>query len=269
MMRMRIGALALNTFREAIRNRVLYVLLFFAVGLIASSLALGQLSLHEELRVTRDVGLGGIALFGAIIGIFIGVNLVYKEIDKKTVFALIPKPIYRSEFILGKFAGIVLTLAVLVAIMSAMLFATLWIQSLATSAANDAGPVVRAIVLLFLQSIVVVAVAVLFSSFTTPILSGLFTLGIVVVGRSTPELRELIAKLGSGVARAVCAGLLRVFPDLNLYYVSGAMMGGQRVSVHGGYVDWSYVAIATAYGVVYSACALVLAMIIFSRRDFV
>jgi ABC-type transport system involved in multi-copper enzyme maturation permease subunit len=260
----RIAALALNTFREAIRNRVLYVLLFFAVGLIASSLALGQLSLHEEARVTRDVGLGGIALGAAIIGIFIGVNLVYKEIDKKTVFALIPKPIYRFEFILGKFAGIVLTLVVLVAIMSVMLFATLWIQG-----ASDDGAVLRAIVLLLFQSVVVVAVAVLFSSFTTPILSGLFTLGIIVVGRSTPELRELIAKFGSAAARAIFGGLLRVFPDLNLYYVSGAMMGGQRVSVHGAYVDWSYVAIAGGYGVVYSACALVLAMIVFARRDFI
>lgn len=260
----RIGALALNTFREAIRNRVLYVLLFFAVGLIASSLALGQLSLHEEARVTRDVGLGGIALGAAIIGIFIGVNLVHKEIDKKTVFALIPKPIYRSEFILGKFAGIVLTLAVLVAIMSAMLFGTLFIQG-----AADSGPVVRAIVLLFFQSVVVVAVAVLFSSFTTPILSGLFTLGLIVVGRSTPELRELIAKLPGGAARLLLGALLRAFPDLNIYYVSGAMMGGQRVSVHGAYVDWSYVAVAGAYGAAYSACALVLAMIIFARRDFI
>jgi ABC-type transport system involved in multi-copper enzyme maturation permease subunit len=265
----RIGALALNTFREAIRNRVLYVLLFFAVGLIASSLALGQLSLHEEARVTRDVGLGGIALFGAIIGIFIGVNLVYKEIDKKTVFALIPKPIYRSEFILGKFFGIVLTLLVLVAIMSAMLFFTLFVQSMATGAEAETGVMVRAIVLLFLQSVVVVAVAVLFSSFTTPILSGLFTLGIVVLGRSTPELRELIAKVGSGVARAVLSGLLRVFPDLHLYYVSGAMVGEHRVSVHAGYVDWSYVALAAGYGILYSAVALVLAMIIFARRDFV
>ncbi len=99
----RIIALALNTFREAIRNRVLYVLLLFAVALIFSALALGQLSLHEEERVSRDVGLAGIALFGAIIGVFIGVNLVYKEIDKKTVFALIPKPIHRWEFILGKY----------------------------------------------------------------------------------------------------------------------------------------------------------------------
>ena len=265
----RIIALALNTFREAIRNRVLYVLLLFAVALIVSALALGQLSLHEEERVSRDVGLAGIALFGAIIGVFIGVNLVYKEIDKKTVFALIPKPIHRWEFILGKYVGIVLTLAVLVAIMSAMLFLVLALQGLATSAVNDVMPIVRAIWLLFMQQAVIVAVAVLFSSFTTPILSGLFTLGVVVVGRSTPELREVIGRIGSTVARALFGGLLRIFPDLNIFYVSGALIDGQRVSVHGAYVDWSYVASASAYGVAYAGCALVLAMIVFSRRDFV
>lgn len=265
----RIIALALNTFREAIRNRVLYVLLLFGIALIFSALALGQMSLHEEERVSRDIGLAGIALFGAIIGVFIGVNLVYKEIDKKTVFALVPKPIHRWELILGKYVGIVLTLAVLVAIMAGMLFLVLGLQGMVSSAENDTMPVVRAIVLLFLQNMVIVAVAVLFSSFTTPILSGLFTLGVIVVGRSTPELREVIGRLGSSTARAVCGGLLRICPDLNLFYVSGAMVDGQRVSVHGAYVDWSYVASAALYGLGYGGCALVLAMIIFSRRDFV
>jgi ABC-type transport system involved in multi-copper enzyme maturation permease subunit len=265
----RIVALALNTFREAIRNRVLYVLLMFGVALIASALALGQVSLHEEARVSRDVGLAGIALFGAIIGIFIGVNLVYKEIDKKTVFALVPKPIDRWELILGKYIGIVLTLAVLVAIMSAMLFTVLALQNLVAGATNDVAPVVRAIALLFGQQLVIVAVAVLFSSFTTPILSGLFTLGIVLVGLSTPELRELIARVASAPARALLSALLRLFPDLHLFYVSGGLVDGQRVSVHGAYVDWSYVAVASGYGLAYTACALALAMLIFSRRDFV
>ena len=100
----RVWALALNTFREAVRNKVLYMLLLFALVLFASTYFFGQGSLHEELRVTRDVGLVGIELFGALIAIFVGVNLVYKELDRKTVFALIPKPIHRWEFVLGKYA---------------------------------------------------------------------------------------------------------------------------------------------------------------------
>jgi ABC-type transport system involved in multi-copper enzyme maturation permease subunit len=260
----RLFAIALNTFREAIRNKVLYSLLFFALALIASALLLGQISLHEDARITRDVGLGGIALFSVLIAIFVGVNLVYKELERKTVFSLIPKPIHRFEFILGKFAGMVLTLAVQVAIMSAVLFCVL----LAQGAAVDA-PVLVAITLLFVEVVVVTAVAVLFSSFSTPFLSGLFTLGIFVVGRSTPELRELIAKLHSGALKVALSVGLRIVPDLHLFYVSGALVGGQPVSVHGTYVGWSYVATATAYGLGYGALALVLATALFSRRDFV
>lgn len=260
----RVGAIALNTFREAIRNKVLYSLLLFAIALIAMTLAIGQMSLHEELRVTRDIGLGGMALFSVLIAIFVGVNLVYKELDRKTVFTLIPKPVHRFEFIVGKFAGMVLTLAVQVAIMSAVLFAVLWLQGGDVSMA-----VVRAIVLLFVEVMVITAVAVMFSSFSSPFLSGAFTLGLFVVGRSTPELRELTGKLTSAPLRATLSGLLRLVPDLNLFYVSGSMVEERYVTVHGGFVDWAYVGTASAYGLLYAACALTLAIVVFSRRDFI
>jgi ABC-type transport system involved in multi-copper enzyme maturation permease subunit len=262
----RVGAIALNTFREAVRDKILYLLLFFAVGLIVSAVKVSQLSLHEELRVTRDLGLAGIELFGVLIAIFVGVNLVYKELDKKTVFSLIPKPLYRWEFILGKFAGMVLTLAVQMAIMSAVLFAVLALED-GTVAAE--GSVVRAIVLLFVEVTVMTSVAVLFSSFSSPLLSGAFTLGIFIIGHFLPELRELVGKLESAGTQLALLGGLRVLPDLHLFYVSGSMMGGAPVSVHGSYVDWGYVAAAAGYGGLYAACALVLAMIVFSRRDFV
>ncbi len=262
----RVLAIALNTFREAIRNKVLYVLLLFALALIASAIAFGDVSLHEDTRVIRDLGLGGIELFGVLIAIFVGVNLVYKELDKKTVFSLIPKPIRRFEFILGKFAGMVLTLAVQVAIMSALLFSLLFAKGVT---ATEMSPVVRAIALLFGEVVVVTALAVLFSTFTTPILSGAFTLGIAVIGHFMPELNELIAKLHGAGVRRVLAGAVRLFPDLHMFYVSGSMLDGHYVTVHADYVDWSYVAVASAYGVGYAACALALAMLIFSRRDFV
>ena len=264
----RVCAVALNTFREAIRDKILYVLLFFAVGILMSTRAVAQGALHEELRVTRDIGLVGIELFGSLIAIFVGVTLVYKELDKKTVFTLIPKPMHRWEFILGKFFGMVMTLAVLAAVMTAVLFAVLWLEQLATDDYSDFAPVLRAIVLIFCEIVVVTSVAVLFSTFTTPLLSGAFTLGIFVVGHFTPELREVIGKL-SGPLRQTLRVAMRVFPDLNLFYVSGEMVRGQHVSVHGAYVDWSYVAVAAGYGAGYAACALALSMLLFSRRDFV
>jgi ABC-type transport system involved in multi-copper enzyme maturation permease subunit len=265
----RVWALALNTFREAVRNKVLYVLLLFAMVLFGLTYFFSQGALHEQLRVIRDVGLVGIELVGALIAIFIGVNLVYKELDRKTVFALIPKPIHRYEFVLGKYAGMLLTLAVLMAIMTLTLFAVLALGAAVFAGDNDSGTVVRAILLIFGEVAVITAVAVLFSSFSSPILSGALTLGIFVVGHFTPELRELIAKVESAPMRGILRAGMRTFPDLHLFYVSGSMVGGHHVSVHGAYVDWSYVAMAGLYGALYASVAIALAMIIFSRRDFV
>ncbi len=265
----RIAALALNTFREAVRNKVLYILLMFALVLLSMTYFFSQGALHEQLRVIRDVGLVGIEIIGALIAIFIGVNLVYKELDRKTVFALIPKPIHRWEFVLGKYLGMLVTLAVLMAIMAVTLFVVLWFSQSVFGGDNDNGTVLRAIVLVFGEVAVITAVAVLFSSFSSPILSGALTLGIFAVGHFTPELRELIGKLESPSLRALLRGGMRLFPDLHLFYVSGSMIGGQHVSIHGAYVDWPYVGMAGVYGALYCAAAIALSMIIFSRRDFV
>jgi ABC-type transport system involved in multi-copper enzyme maturation permease subunit len=265
----RVWALALNTFREAVRNKVLYLLLMFALALLGTTYFFSQGALHEQLRVIRDVGLIGIEVVGALIAIFIGVNLVYKELDRKTVFALIPKPIHRWEFVLGKYVGMLITLAVLVGIMALTLFAVIGLGLAVFGGENDNGTILRAVLLLYGEVAVITAVAVLFSSFSTPILSGALTLGIFVVGHFTPDLRELIGKLGSAPLRAFLRNLVRVFPDLHLFYVSGSMVGGQQVTVHGTYVDWAYVATAGLYGAFYCAVTLALAMIIFSRRDFV
>jgi len=265
----RIAALALNTFREAVRNKVLYILLMFAIVLLGLTYFFSQGALHEQLRVIRDVGLVGIELVGALIAIFIGVNLVYKELDRKTVFALIPKPIHRWEFVLGKYLGMLVTLAVLMAIMAVTLFLVLWFGISVFGGDNDNGTVLRAIVLVFGEVAVITAVAVLFSSFSSPILSGALTLGIFAVGHFTPELRELIGKVDSTPLRVLLRGGMRLFPDLHLFYVSGSMVGGQHVTVHGAYVDWTYVGMAGLYGALYCAAAIALAMIVFSRRDFV
>ncbi|HJZ88493.1 MAG TPA: ABC transporter permease subunit, partial [Polyangia bacterium] len=137
-------AIARNTFREAARDKILYSLLFFAILIILFAVVLGQLSLHEEARLVLDVGLGGISLFSVLIAIFVGASLVYKELDRKTVFTIIPKPLHRHEFILGKFVGMTLVLAVLMAIMSAVLVAVL----AAEGAPLEAG-LGKAVVLLF------------------------------------------------------------------------------------------------------------------------
>ncbi len=260
----RVFAIAQNTFREAVRNKILYALLVFGIGVILFALPLGQLSLTEQARVTRDVGLAGIELFGILIAIFIGVNLVHKEIDRKTIYALIPKPLHRYEFIIGKYFGILATLALMVLIMAAMLLLVLVVQD-----APVEGTLIRAITMLFIELMVVTAVAVLFSSFSSPFLSGLFTLVICVIGMSSESLRQVIKRLPEP-AQAVAQGLMHVLPDLHMFYISGSMLNNRWISVHqGDYVDWSYVALAGGYGTGYAACALLLSILIFSRRDFI
>ncbi|MSP61196.1 MAG: ABC transporter permease [Myxococcales bacterium] len=263
----RIFAIALNTFREAMRDKLLYAILIFACLLILSAWGIGQLSMHEELRITKDVGLGGISVFGVILAIFAGVNLVYKEIERKTLYAFIPKPIHRWQFVLGKYLGLVLTLTAQVALMSVVLWITMAVQGWSPD-----GVMVRAVLLLYVQVLLVTAIAVFFSTFSTPYLSGLFTAGIFIIGRSTPDLRALIlARFKDSPSTASALNwAIQVLPDLHLFFVSGGLVNGVPASIHAGsYVSWAYVAGATGYGLGYSACVLALAIFLFSRRDFV
>jgi ABC-type transport system involved in multi-copper enzyme maturation permease subunit len=259
----RVWAIARNTFREAVRNKILYSLLFFAVLLILSALALGQLSLHEEIRTTRDVGLFGIDLFGVVIAIFVGVNLLYKELDLKTVYTILPKPLRRWEFVLGKWLGMLLTLAVQMAVMGLVLGVTLALQG-----ARFDVPMAKALWLLYVNVMVVTSVAVLFSAFSSPFLSGFFALGFFVLGRSVPELRALASKSGPAM-KALLEGGATVVPNLHLFYPSGAIIGAEHVSVHGQFVSGGYLLWTTGYGVGYSLVVLILAMLIFRKRDFV
>ena len=259
----RIWAITRNTFREAVRNKILYSLLFFAVLIILSAVAVGRLSVHEELRMTRDIGLFGIDVFGVIIAIFVGVNLLYKELDLKTVYTILPKPIHRWEFVLGKWLGMLLTLAVQVAVMGVVLAVTLALQG----GAFDL-PLWKALWLLYVNVVVVTSVAVLFSSFSSPFLSGFFSLGVFIVGRSVPDIQMLAEKM-EGPARGLLAAAVRVLPNLHLFYPSGAIVGAETVSVHGNFVGVPYLGWTTAYGFGYSVVVLLLAMFIFRRRDFV
>jgi ABC-type transport system involved in multi-copper enzyme maturation permease subunit len=258
-----VSAIARNTFREAARNKVLYSLLFFAIVLIISALALGELSLNEEVRMTRDLGLFGIDLFSVLIAIFVGVNLLYKELDLKTVYTILPKPISRWQFVLGKWLGMLLTLSVQIAVMGMVLA----LVTLAQGAHLDPA-IAKALWLLLVNVTVVTSVAILFSSFSSPFLSGFFSLGVFVVGRSVPDIRLVTARAGGGIGWAVNLMSYAV-PNLHLFYPSGAIVGARQVSIHGQFVGADYLVSATAYGAAYSALVLGLAVWIFRRRDFV
>jgi ABC-type transport system involved in multi-copper enzyme maturation permease subunit len=198
-----------------------------------------------------------------LIAIFVGVNLLYKELDLKTVYTILPKPIARWQFVLGKWLGMLVTLALQIAVMGVVLA----LVTVAQGAPLDAA-ILKALWLLLVNVTVVTSVAILFSSFSSPFLSGFFSLGVFIVGRSVPDIRLVTARVGGPVGRAIDF-VSYLVPNLHLFYPSGAIVGARQVSIHGQFVGADYLASVTAYGAGYSLLVLGLAVWIFRRRDFV
>ncbi|MEO8698660.1 MAG: ABC transporter permease [Kofleriaceae bacterium] len=259
----RIWAIALNTFREAVRIRVLYGILVLVVGANLISLVLGKMAATDSARVTRDVGLAGISLFGSLTAIFLGVFLLYTEVQRRTIHSIVSKPIERWEFVVGKYLGMVLVLSVLVGVFTVAMLGVLGIQGLPVTSA-----IVKAILLSWLEVMTVAAIAIFFSSFSTPFLSGIFALALWVIGRVTPDI-EAAAQSASPAIAWTTKLTLYIVPDLHLFAVSGRTVGGAAVSVHEVFVSWGYVGFAALHALAWIAGLLGLAALLFHRRDFV
>ena len=261
----RILAIAGNTFRETVRDKILYNLILFALIMIFSSLALGMLTLGNESKVILNLGFAAISIFGTMIAIFIGTGLVYKEIEKRTVYALLAKPVRRSELIVGKYLGLVFTLLVNLLIMTAGLV-------LALLYAGDVDPwsyvrILPAVFMIFLSLCLVTAVALFFSTFSTPVLSVLFTLFLWIIGHFGSDLKNFGEMTQSSSAEWLCSVLYYVIPNFSNFQ----MLDGRYVLQAAGYSQTANplaVAGVVFYSIVYSALVLSLGVMIFRRRDF-
>ncbi len=264
-----IGWVAVNVFKESVRDRVPYNLALFAVLLIASSFLLGQLTAGQDVKIIKDLGLAATAVFGLFIAIFIGIGLVSKEVERRSVYSLLAKPLSRTQFIIGKYAGLVLTLAVNVAVMTLALYAVLayltYTEAPEFRAAWDAPGtdprLLIAIALIFVQLMIVTAVALFFSTFSTPILSAALTLGLYIVGHFNADLKNFDRIVESRPAVWLARAVYHIVPDFSAFDVKTEV-------VHGLPVAAGYVATTTAYGVAYIAALLAASVVIFSRRDF-
>jgi Cu-processing system permease protein len=252
----RVSAIASNTVREAIRNKILYTLLFFGVLMIAAGILLSALSYVEVHRILQSVGLSALRIFGAAIAIFVGVGLIHKEVDRRTIYTILSKPVSRTEFLLGKYLGLVVTIWLQVLIMAAAFV----VVSLATGAPLGMG-YAEAIGLAAMELAVVVAVATLFSSFTTPMLASLFTAGLYLVGHVTRDLRELGAHSGSPAVATATAWIHRVLPDLENFNLTVQ-------AIHHLPIAAAQVWLPIGYGLLYTVGLLALASLVFERRDF-
>jgi len=247
-----------NTFREAVRDRVLYNLVFFALLMIASAVVVGQISMDIETVVMVSLGLSAISLIGLLIAVFTGVGLVSKEIDKRTLHAVLAKPLRRWEFLLGKFAGLVLTLTVNTAAMAAGLFlAMLFVKH---SIVRGDAVVLVAVYFILLKLALVVALAMLFSCFTTPLLAMLFTGGLYLAGLFVAQLRNLQSTQMTPQMQKLLSFLSLLLPNFANYDVMGA-------AAHGRNIPASLVVHNTLYTVLYCAIVLSVAALIFSRKD--
>src|SRR5437660_11653050 len=254
--RRRVTAIARNTFREAVRDRVLYNLVLFVLVLSVSAILLGAASASQAAKIIVDLGLSAMLLFGAFIAIFVGVGLVYKEIERRTIYAIFSKPVGRGEFLAGKYLGLCLTLAVNVAVMGAgVSLALLYVRGGYDPLALNIWP---AVALVYVELMIVVAVALLFSSFSTPALSALLTFFVFVIGHFSADLKGLAAQ---GGARLLFTALYYLLPNLSNYAYITAASHGQTPTPTNFFG-------AVLYGLAYIAVLLAASTLIFKRRNF-
>jgi ABC-type transport system involved in multi-copper enzyme maturation permease subunit len=252
---MRILSIATNTFRENLREKLLYNLLFFALLMIGSSILLSRITLGDHHRLILDLGLASINLFGVLIAIFVGIGLVSKEVDRKTIYTIVSKPIPRYEFLLGKYCGLVITLFTNTVVMVVGLLIVLQAMDVPITSL-----VFKSLALIFLELMVITAVAVLFSTFTSATLSAIFTLAVYVIGHLSSDLKEFARKLDDVSQMAVNA-IYYTLPNLERFNLKGHVIHHLDFGV-------ADMALTLAYGLTYAAFLLLLASVIFQRRDF-
>jgi ABC-type transport system involved in multi-copper enzyme maturation permease subunit len=264
-----IATVSVSVFRESVRDKVLYNLVAFAVLLMAASYLIGQLTAGQDIKIIKDLGLAAIATFGLMIAVFIGIGLVWKEVERRSIYSLLSKPLSRSEFILGKYCGLGLTLVVNVVVMVVAWYAVLAymassvppeVRASWAAPATDLG-MLRAVGLILVELMLVTAIALFFSTFSSPFLSAGLTLGLWVIGHFNDDLKNFESVVDSRPAAWVAHGLYYVLPNFSAFDIKQQVVYAQPVAA-------GYLASTALYGGVYIALLLVASMAVFSRRDF-
>ncbi len=253
----RVAHIAANTFREAVRDRVLYNLIAFALLLSGAAILVGQISIDIERLVVVNLGLTAVSLFGVVIAIFIGIGLVSKEMEKRTLYTVLSRPVRRWEFIVGKFFGLTGTLVVNTFCMAIGVFAALLYVSHKFQS-SDAWILV-ALFFIVLQFLILCSLALLFSSFTSPLLSAVFAFSLFVIGSFAEDLRGF-ARMSHGLTRWLATGAAYLVPNFSALNVIGQVAHDQPIATQ-------LIAYNTAYALAYSAMAICGAVLIFERRN--
>ena len=253
---LRIHTLASNTIREAIRNKLLYTLLGFGVVMIGSGVVIATLSYVEVDEILQDIGMAAIRFFSACIAIFLGIGLIHGEVDRRTIFTILSKPVSRTEFLIGKFVGLTLTVWLQLLLMALAFGLVSWLAGASLGWSHGI-----AIGLIGLELMVLVAIATLFSSFTTPMLAAMFTVGLWLIGHLSRDLYVLSQQSGEGSDSMLAGWIFALLPDFEVFNKT-------LEAVHGLPISTAEIGMAFVYAIGYMIGSLAIASIIFSRRDF-
>ncbi len=253
----KISTISLSTFRESIREKLLYVALLFGGILMMSTYVLSPLAVGARQKIVLDVGLAAISLFGVLTAILVGSTLVHKEIEKKAIHMVFTRPVRRFEYLIGKYFGMAFAIALVIAIMTAAMVFMLLVTRIEIRPA-----VFAAVYLSVLEMAVMCSIVLFFSTFTTPILTSLFSLCFFVAGSLSNDLRAFSEKFGGTFMKQIADGLYYLLPNLKVFNL-------RHEAVHDLYITGSEVMLPTLYAVVYCAVILFFAHLIFRRREFV
>jgi len=252
----RLTAIATNTFREAIRDRVLYSILFFAVGVLVLSLAVSEITIGDGEKVVRSFAQGAIRLFASGIALFLGVGLVYKELERKTIYTIASKPISRGLFLLGKYAGLMAVLAV-----ELMLLGIFYTVLITIQQGVPAGSVYVSWFLLYLELGLLTAWALLFSTYSAPTTATFFSIAVYVIGHLADDIALFGSQAESESIQTLSQILYWLLPNFEIFNAT-------ELAVHQLPIPWAHVAGAMAYGAGYTLVVLALASAVLGQRDF-
>jgi Cu-processing system permease protein len=265
-----IGLVALHVFKDSVRDKVLYSIVGFAVLLMAASYLIGQLTAGQDVKIIKDLGLAAMSVFGLFIAVFIGIGLVAREIERRSIYALLVKPVRRHEFILGKYLGLVGTLVVNIAVMAVAYYGVLFYMArvlpptaLAAHPAPPTDPrLIIAIAMIACELALVTAFALFFSTFSSSgLLSAALTVGLFVAGQFGADLKNLDQAVQSPALATMGRALYYVLPNFAAFDVKSRVVYGLPMS-------YGYILLTLSYAFTYIPALLVAAVLIFSRRDF-
>jgi ABC-type transport system involved in multi-copper enzyme maturation permease subunit len=264
-----VGLVALAAYKETVRDRVPLMIVAFGVLLTSASYLISQMTAGQDIKIIKDLGLAALSILGLLIAVFIGIGLVAKEVERKSIYSVLSKPVSREQYLVGKYLGLAMTLAVNLGAMCLAYYAVLGYQQLfapaGMQAAADAPPLdprlMIAVVLIFAELMIVTAVALFFSTFSSPFLSAMLTFALWVAGHFNADLRNFEEVVNDPIAANVARALYYVLPNLTPFDVKAEV-------VHALPVATSHVLLTLAYAVVYVAAVLLAAIAVFRRRDF-